>query len=416
MRGPLVAMYRAPGVWAIADQGIVSIGTFVVTLILGRSLAPADFGVFGVLMGLLVAAMTVHTSLIGVPLMVLTGRSTSQRQLPALALALAAVSTAVFVVVLAVAVAVLGRPGVLPWVGFALAGAEAQETLRRSLMGRLQFRRAVVGDGVSYLGQALGVAVLASVNRATVEGAFAVMGISSLLAGALQLWQVRPSFEAHAFGAETIRPFWRLGRSLVVVNGIGIATFQWMVWVIAVLKGVPVVGSFQALLTVIGPTRPLMQGANSLVTARAAHVQERDPARERDLEVGVARHYGLVVGAPLVLYSAILLAVPGPMLGLFFGPGSVYRALATELRVFVFFALGQYVYFVASGVLSVRHDMSALLRAQVVGAVAVPLVVLLTALWSLQGAVVAAVVHAAARAAVSVSRCLAPPSPVQSGP
>jgi hypothetical protein len=52
------------GLWAIGDQAIVSLGNFVTTIILGRSLLPAVYGVWTVLFGLILFLNVVHFALI----------------------------------------------------------------------------------------------------------------------------------------------------------------------------------------------------------------------------------------------------------------------------------------------------------------------------------------------------------------
>jgi O-antigen/teichoic acid export membrane protein len=408
----LDAARRSPGFWAFVDQGIVSIGSFLVTLVLARRLPVAEFGVFGVLVGVLLTANTAHASFIGIPLMVLSGGKGNRDRLPAVALGWTVPSCALFIAVLAVTVVVLGRPGLLPWAALALVGGQVQETLRRSLMGRLQFGRAIGGDAISYLGQAGGVLGLALLGRATIAAAFVVMAATSLLAAALQLWQVRPAVDIRAFSRDTVQPFWRLGRALIVINGIGVLTFQCFPWLLASLQGVAEVGSFQALYTMVGFANPLMLAVGSIVTTRVAHVQEARVDGRRALELGVARRYGLLGGVPLALYGGALLAVPGFALRAFFGSGSAYRFLVPDLRIFVLFAFAQYTYFVLAGVLNARQDTRSLFRAQAISALTVPLAVLPLILFaSVRGAVVGAVVSAGVRAGVAARRALRPEGP-----
>lgn len=401
------ARKRSPGFWAFVDQGVVSIGSFLVTLVLARRLPVAEFGVFGILLGILMTAATAHASFIGIPLMVLSGRKAHTEQLTVVALSATVPSCALFTGAIAVTLVVLGRPGLLPWAALALVGGQVQETLRRSLMGRLQFGRAICGDAVSYLGQAAGVLCLALLGRATISGAFVVMGLTSLLAAFLQLWQVRPTIDFRAFRRETIQPFWRLGRALIVINGIGVLTFQCYPWLLASLRGVAEVGSFQALYTMVGFANPLMLAVGSIVTTRVAHVQESGIDGRRTIELALARRYGLLGGLPLALYGGALLVAPGIALRTFFGRGSAYRLLVPDLRIFVLFAVAQYVYFVLAGVLSARQDTGSLLRAQTISAFAVPLVTLpLIIFASVRGAVAGAVVTAAVRAGVAARRVL----------
>jgi len=403
----LLAVQRSTGLWALGDQGVVSVGTFGVTLVLGRQLPAADFGVFGVILGILVTANTAHASLIGIPLMVLTGRSSDRAALPTAALAWTVGCAAVFSVVLTIAVLVLGRPGLLLWAELALLGTQLQETLRRSLIGRLQFRQATGGDAISYLGQAGAVMVLASVGHLTLATALGAMSLTSLVAAALQAVQVRPRFKRGALHRDAVEPFWRIGKALLLTNGIGALTIQSVLWLLGAVDGITAVASFQALLTVMGFTNPLMLAVNSVVTTHIAHADEADPEAHRRVELTVARRYGLLFGIPLVAYCAVLLAVPEVALRLFFGSSSPYLALSTELRVFVVFSVMQYVYFVLAGVLNAREDTRSLLRASVASALTVPLLgVPLTVLASVAGATVAAVLSAATRALVTSRQVL----------
>ncbi len=407
LRQKLRAVQRSTGLWALADQGIVSIGTFLVTLVLGRRLPTVDFGVFGVVLGILVTANIAHASLIGIPLMVLTGRSADRTGLPTAALAWTLVCAAAFSVALTIAVLVLGRPGLLPWAELALLGSQVQETLRRSLIGRLHFRKAIPGDALSYLGQAVAVMVMAAVGHLTVSGALAMMGLTSFAAAALQAAQVRPRLERGALGRDAVEPFWRIGKTLLLVNGIGALTIQGVLWLLGAVHGIAAVASFQALLTVMGFTNPLMLAVNSVVTTHIAHSDETDPVALRRVELTVARRYGLLFGIPLVAYCAALLVVPEVALRLFFGSSSPYLALVTELRIFVVFSVMQYVYFVLAGVLNAREDTRSLLRAAVASAITVPLLgVPLTVAASVGGAAGAAVLSAATRALVASRQVL----------
>jgi len=392
-------------VWAFADQGVVSLGSFMVTLVMARQLTTAEFGVFAILLGIQVTASTGHFSLIGIPLMVLSGNKERRDQLPAVALGCTLLTSGAFTVLLAVTVLVLGRPDLLLLAALALVSSQVQETLRRSLMGRLQFGRAVVGDAVSYLGQAGGVLALAVAGRLTIAGAFAVMAATSVAAAGVQLWQVRPSIQMGSYRRETFEPFWRLGRSLIVINGIGVVTFQCFPWLLGSLRGVTAVGAFQALYTMVGFANPLMLAVGSIVTARVAHIDEAEPERRRALELGAALRYGILGGAPLALYSGALLVAPGFALEMFFGPNSAYRSLVPDLRIFVLFSAAHYLYFVLAGVLCARQDTRSLFWAQATSALAVPLVTLpLILVASLRGAVVGAVVTAAVRAGVAARR------------
>jgi hypothetical protein len=367
-------------------------------------LAPAEFGVFAVLMGVLIAAAVANISLIGTPLMVISGKQ-EDHELAAVALGLTLASIVTFSVVVLGATVLLGRPELFPAVFLALVGSQLQETLRRALMGRLQFRKAISGDATSYLGQAAVVAILAITGHATLFNAFVAMGLTSLAATGLQLTQVRPSFRRHDLRREVVLPFWRLGRTFIVVNGIGQVTILSFQWLLLAFHGEAIVGSWQALITVLGFTNPLMLAVNSIVTMRVAGVKDGDPARRSAQEVDLARRYGLLIGVPFLAYCVVLLAIPGLVLRIFFGQGSAYSHLGLDLRLLVVAWVAQFAYFVLAGVLAGREDTRSMLLAQAAAAVTVPILGLpLIAAGSLREAVVVMVISSMVRSVVAVRR------------
>ena len=54
--------------WTLLDQGVVSLGTFLLSVLLARHLAPAEYGVFALLLGMLLLAQVINSSLIFYPM------------------------------------------------------------------------------------------------------------------------------------------------------------------------------------------------------------------------------------------------------------------------------------------------------------------------------------------------------------
>src|SRR4030095_3337931 len=68
--------------WAIADQGIVSLGNFLTTIILARALTPDAYGLWSVIFGLILFLNVFPSSLVNYPLSVrLAARDDSSGQL-----------------------------------------------------------------------------------------------------------------------------------------------------------------------------------------------------------------------------------------------------------------------------------------------------------------------------------------------
>ena len=66
----LSGMVEMKGFWAIVDQGVVSLGNFLMTIILARSFSLEVYGIWTVLFGFILLLNVIHYSLIVYPLMV----------------------------------------------------------------------------------------------------------------------------------------------------------------------------------------------------------------------------------------------------------------------------------------------------------------------------------------------------------
>src|SRR5262249_48898290 len=71
---------------------------------------------------------------------------------------------------------------------------QCQETLRRAMMAHGGQQRCIPGDIVSYLGQAIAVFAFTYTHSLTIGRAFAIMGLTSAAAVAVQTIQVGPRF------------------------------------------------------------------------------------------------------------------------------------------------------------------------------------------------------------------------------
>jgi hypothetical protein len=60
----------AQGFWALADQGVVSLGTFLMSILLARHLAPAEYGIYALIFAAIFFFNGIHMSLVTYPLSV----------------------------------------------------------------------------------------------------------------------------------------------------------------------------------------------------------------------------------------------------------------------------------------------------------------------------------------------------------
>src|SRR5262245_14687257 len=183
--------------WAMADQGVVSLGNFAVNLLLARYFAQRDdlssLGSFGVLMGLVLFFNGIQAALVIYPLTV-RGTSVGREQIGRMAgmsLVLTFLSWPLLGAgIIAAALLWSIDPVVGIWAAAAMLLWQLQETLRRGLMAHLRFRAVLPGDAVSYLGQMTIVGFLAWRGTLTLSSTFIAMAVTSGLGAVLQAAQL----------------------------------------------------------------------------------------------------------------------------------------------------------------------------------------------------------------------------------
>ena len=321
------------GFWSQVDQGVVSLGSFLLGLILARSLPPAEYGVYALVWSALLFLRGFHTSLVTYPLSV-DWAKTEPGKLNALVGGSLALTIALGLPLMAgaaMAAVIVGRPGLVPWAMGALLAGHFQETTRRALMAGLRHRATVLGDSVSYLGQVAGLWAVASSRRLSVEAAFAAMALTSLVAGFIQLRQLgAPAFETRVLRALAVR-WWELGRWLLLATLLSVFTIQVFPWTVGLVRGPAEAGQYQAAANLLGATHPVLFGLGNLLVPAVAQARV---CGGLSASWRVARWYGLLGAVLLVPYFGVLWVWPGEVLRLVYGTGSPYMALETEVRLF----------------------------------------------------------------------------------
>ena len=135
----LSGLVEKQGFWAIADQGVVSLGNFLMTIILARTLSQEVYGVWTVLFGSILLLNVIHYSLIVYPLMVRASSPDEDeaQQFVTGALVLTIICAVPLGLVLLAASTFINRPYLGLWASVALLCWQVQETTRRALMAGL---------------------------------------------------------------------------------------------------------------------------------------------------------------------------------------------------------------------------------------------------------------------------------------
>lgn len=317
--------------WPLADQGAVGAGAFLTNVILARTLAPADYGVYGVYLSVFLALNAVHSALVTYPL--LTTPSAGDAQALGKETAAALYLTLLLFAPLAVLLAA-GAWLFQPWTTVLAAWAaavcwQAQETTRRGLMAALHHRTVIWGDALSYMGQAAAVGLLALGQRSRLSHVFVLMAATSLAAA---LWQARQLGLRRATAAElrqARQSAARLGGWTLASSLASLLSTQGFVWVLTLSRGPAEAASLLAVLNVLGISHPLLFGMTNWMLPATAAAFHRGGQRAAFRAALRSWRPGAAVAAGMLVF---LLLQPGLALRLLYGAASPYAGLSAALR------------------------------------------------------------------------------------
>jgi O-antigen/teichoic acid export membrane protein len=322
------------GFWALTDQGAVSLGTFLTNVVLARSLPPAEYGIFALACGLIYFLNSLHSAVVTVPL-ISRGACATENEIRRLAAGALVLTTPLILpqaAVICIATWAVGRPGLIPWVIAVLVFWQFQEIIRRTFMARLRHREAILGDIVSYLGQAVIVWTFAARQDISAEKAFAVMAFTSGAAGLLQMIQHGLKWAPPTEIRRLAGVFWELGRWVLMTNFIGVFIFQAYPWMLAFFYSAAASAELQAAGNILGVSNPIFLGIGSLIYPAVVRTNGERGNREAT-KVGFG--YALQGGMLLLPFYLILILWPQWALQLFYGANSPYLGLTGVLRLFV---------------------------------------------------------------------------------
>lgn len=342
IRGVFTRWTTDPGFWSLVDQSIVSAGNFLTAILVARTLTPAEYGVFALLISLLFVANNLQSSVVCYGLS-FYGALSGDAELSRLAGRSLVITMPVALALgsLAGAVTVAFHHAFLAWeVLLALVFWQLQETTRRALMSKLRHRAAVWGDTLSYLGQAVWIAGLFMGHRLTLNAVFQAMAVTSAVALILQAWQLRICFRDIRGAVVLLPKYWGLGRSMFGAWAVGLANSELFIWLLT-LRGVAEVAVFQSFVNILRATSPVTTSIqNVLIPAVAArrvkvHVESGE----------IARRYGLLGACLVVPFYGFVASFPRWALELVYGNQSMYVRYAKD---FSLLAIGYAVSYVAA--------------------------------------------------------------------
>lgn len=321
------------GFWSLADQGAVSLGNFLTNILLARSLAPGDYGVFALIYGMLVLMNSYHSCAVVYPLS-LTGAPGTIEELHH-HIRRSICLTLIFVLPLGLVVfgaaRFLRRPEITAWAILALVCWQVQETLRRALMAHLRHAEAIWGDTLSYLGQAAMIWFYVKAGHNSLAAIFGILAATSLLAATIQIRQLQLRLGWEKGLLSHVKDSWRVSRWPVLANTAVVVPGVAYPWFLA-LHGTYLAASYQAVLNIIGVSNPVMMSVGNFIlpaTIRANASGGRKRASR------VVLRYGLLGAALLVPCYALIFVWPGVFLKILYRAASPYFFQQDALRLLV---------------------------------------------------------------------------------
>jgi O-antigen/teichoic acid export membrane protein len=317
--------------WTLVDQCVVSGGNFLLNVLLARHLSQNDYGAFALFLGAIFLLRAIDYSLISYPLSVrlcVTPDHDHPRLLGNTTLIAAALSL-VLLAVMATGAALLEEVVLVPACLCFLCW-QAQETSRRYLLADFRYRAAVPGDGIAYVGQALAIAVVASVDGITLEFALYIMSAAFALGALAHASKLR--FARPDLGEARILPrdYMHIGKWSIVSYELVLIRAQLFPWMLAATAGTAATASLQAGLNIANMMNPIIFGIGNAIPQVAAQTHKTEGV------VGAWRAaYGYVLFGlgPILLICAAALLMPELLLQLAYGPSSPYLAVSLGLQL-----------------------------------------------------------------------------------
>jgi O-antigen/teichoic acid export membrane protein len=342
VRSRLRSLADMRGVWSLADQAVLSLGNFLTSWLLLRTQA-LWYGNYFTIINIIWFLNNLHMAMVTYPISVTSaGISDSElrrrvRRAIGMTLLLLIPESAV---ICAGTVATVSWK-LVPWVIVALAGWQLQETVRRALMARLEHRRAIAGDMVSYLAQATVIFLIIHHGSISIEMAFALIGITSGAGAVIQALQLKlylPSDTAPVHTAiHQARHHLSLGQWILLGNLITLLSVYCIPWFMRYFHGPSGVAMYSAVLLVLNASNPLLASVANLITPVVAKVKaEAEAIGKTGYRESQRAAIKYSIQGALILYPffAFLLLLPHLALRIFYKPGSPYLQLATPMRIF----------------------------------------------------------------------------------
>ena len=318
--------------WPLADQGLVSVGGFVVNLTLARGMAPADYGVYCLLFMAMLQVQVVSGSLLFYPLSVRGTllNAAGQAGLFGTGLLLVVLLCVPLDVALAAGLWLAGHAELAVPAAVWLVLWQVQELLRRGLFTQMRHAAAIPGDALRYGGQAFAMVGLAASGHLTLVNAFSAMAAAAGAAALYQGWQFRLAFTAVRNWRAIAAGCFSVGYGSLGSNLLSTLSLQVYPWCLVLLGGALLAAQFQAAFNVVMVVNPVLIGLCNVIPQVVARECRKGGARQA---WRVSRLQMMLGAAPVFAFYGLSLLWPEPVLAALYGHASPYAALTFPVRI-----------------------------------------------------------------------------------
>lgn len=325
--------------FAVTDQGVTSVASFLAGIMVARATSPHDFGIYTLVGVAAIWANGAQGGLVTTPYTYQQAhcapahRRSYNGSILAHHWSLCAVAAVLVAPLVAVSFSWPHLPALLLPIAIMLVGVLVKEFLRATYCAHHMFGRALGVNSAIVTLQLSGMAALWVTHHLSIGSALLALGLPPILVASpiyrARTWASR--FSLHD-SLTQLRASWAFGKWLLAGIAVSVFSRDAFPWVLAALRGIDTTGRYAAHLNVALLAKPAVFGlANYIAPSFARTARDDGPTAL----VRRTRSTAALIGAVLVVYCLAMLLEGGPLSALIYGP-----RLAASSPVVALIALG----------------------------------------------------------------------------
>ena len=323
----LQRLLQKNGTIALADQGVASAANFLSGVIIARTCATAEFGLYILGFSLVLIALDVQAALLATPYMIHSPRlhAGALRRYAGATLVQQLLLSAIFAAALVVASVVVGLRGtgsrplaqVLVALGWVIILIATREFIRRVCFAHLRMAAALLLDVCVAVLQVGGMAALAWTGYLSARSAYWIIGVACGIAVA-GWWSLNRK-ELHIIRRDLLaaaQDNWQLGKWILLSGAVWTLTLNAYPWILNAFHGAAAAAVWGACLGVTNSSNPLLQGTLNYVGPKIAHSYANGGHEDLRRAVGKCN---TIIGAVLLPICLVLVLGGGLLVQLLYG-------------------------------------------------------------------------------------------------